>query len=182
MNEFLMHREIVCKVLGMVFILVAGVGRGLRYGRQQRQRLEQLRQLQQLIQLLQGEIKYQCSTLPEAFEHCGRQIDSVCGRWLLETGKRLNYMEGIGFGEIWEQQLNVLQERTALNAGHIEDLRRFGNQLSYPDKETQLGALEIYQQRLREQEGNLTRELPVKMKLGTTLGLLAGVFLVIVLI
>ena len=77
MNEFLMHREIVCKVLGMVFVLVAGIGGGLRYGRQQRQRLEQLRQLQQLIQLLQGEIKYQCSTLPEAFEHCGRQIDSV---------------------------------------------------------------------------------------------------------
>lgn len=182
MSGFLMHREIVCKFLGICLILAAAGGWGWGYCRQLRQRLEQLRQLQQLLLLLRGEIQYQCSTLPEAFERCGRQVDSVCGRWLEETGRRLNAMEGVGFQELWEQQLRRLQTMTVLTAGTMEALRRLGNQLSYPDKETQLGAMDLYSQRLKEEEEELTKELPVKMKLGTTLGVLAGMFLVILLI
>ena len=91
-------------------------------------------------------------------------------------------MEGVGFQELWEQQLGELQKATVLSSANIEDLKRLGNQLSYPDKDTQLGAMELYSQRLKEQEERLTSELPVKMKLGTMLGLLAGMFLVILLI
>lgn len=91
-------------------------------------------------------------------------------------------MEGVGFQELWEQQLRELQKETVLSDTNIEELKRLGNQLSYPDKETQLGAMELYSRRLKEQEEHLTRELPVKMKLGATLGILAGMFLVILLI
>ena len=182
MSGFLMHREIVCKGLGICLILVAAGGAGWNYCRQIRMRLEQIRQLQQLLLLLQGEVQYHCSTLPEAFEHCGRQGNGICGQWLAETGRRLNAMEGVGFQELWEQQLGELQKATVLSSANIEDLKRLGNQLSYPDKDTQLGAMELYSQRLKEQEERLTSELPVKMKLGTMLGLLAGMFLVILLI
>lgn len=182
MNEFLMHREMVCKLLGACLVLMAGVGCGMAYSRNQRMRLEQLRQLQQLMLLLQGEIQYQCSILPEAFLTCGNQVSSICGRWLADTGKRLNNMEGIPFQTIWEQQLQALQKETALNAANIEDLRRLGNQLSYPDKETQLGAIQLYCQRIKQQEEHLTGELPGKMKLGTALGILSSVFLIILLI
>lgn len=181
MNEFLMHREIVCKTLGVCLIFIAAAGCGLTYSRRLRLRLEHLRQLQQLILLLQGEIQYQCSTLPEAFLTCGNQVKSVCGSWFMETGKRLNEMEGVGFQEIWEQQLLDLQQDTMLSISNIEDLRRLGNQLSYPDKETQIGALKLYSHRLKEQEDQLTKELPIKMKLGTTLGVLSGLFLIILL-
>ncbi len=54
--------------------------------------------------------------------------------------------------------------------------------MSFPDRDTQLGALTLYSQRLREQEEQLSRELPAKMKLGAMLGVLAGMFLVILLI
>lgn len=182
MSGFLMHREIVCKGLGICLILAAAGGAGWSYCRQIRQKLEQVRQLQQLLLLLQGEVQYHCSTLPEAFERCGRQGSGICGRWLAETGRRLNAMEGVGFQELWEQQLRELQKVTVLPDANIEELKRLGNQLSYPDKETQLGAMELYSRRLKEQEECLTRELPVKMKLGTTLGILAGMFLVILLI
>lgn len=182
MSGFLMHREIVCKGLGICLILAAAGGAGWSYCRQIRLRLEHIRQLQQLLLLLQGEIQYHCSTLPEAFERCGRQGNGICGQWLAETGRRLNAMEGVGFQELWEQQIGELQKTTALSNANIEDLKRLGNRLSYPDKDTQLGAMELYSQRLKEQEEQLTRELPVKMKLGTTLGILAGMFLVILLI
>lgn len=182
MNEFLMHREIVCKVVGIGFILVAAIGCGSSYSRRLRLRLEQIRQLQQLVLLLKGDIQFQCSTLPEAFERCGRQIPGICGDWFTETGQRFNAMEGIGFQELWEEQLRKLYETTELTAVHIGDLRRFGNQLSYPDKETQLGAMHLYSQRLKEQEECLTREVPAKMRLGTTLGVLGGIFVIILLI
>ncbi len=182
MNEFLMHREMVFKLLGICMILLAAGGCGLTYSRRLRLRLEQVRELQQLMMLLHGEIQYQCTTLPEAFEACGGQVESVCGMWMTETGRRLNAMEGMGFREIWEEQLLDLQSRTVLNKACVDDLRRLGNQMSFPDRDTQLGALTLYSQRLREQEEQLSRELPAKMKLGAMLGVLAGMFLVILLI
>lgn len=182
MNEFLMHREMVFKLIGILMILLAAGGCGLTYSRRLRLRLEELRQLQQLMMLLYGEIQYQCTTLPEAFEVCGRQVESTCGAWMCETGERLNAMEGMGFREIWEEQLEKLQNRTVLGKGCMDDLRRLGNQMSFPDRDTQLGALALYSQRLREQEERFSRELPAKMKLGAMLGVLAGMFLVILLI
>lgn len=181
MSEFLMHREIVCKIIGICLILVASIGGGTAYCCRIRLHLEQLRQLQQLMLLLQGEIQYQCETLPEAFIICGTQVKQICGDWMTETGRRLNEMEGMSFHSIWEEQLLKLQKKTALSASNIEDLRRLGSQLSYPDKETQVGALKLYCQRMKEQEGQFTRELPAKIRLGTTLGVLSGLFLIIVL-
>lgn len=185
MNEFLMLREICYKgirIIGVLCILGSAAGFGWYYTRMLRWRLAQVRQLQQLMTLLKGEMEYQCSTLPEAMIHCGMQVPGICGTWFLDTGKRMCNGEGIGFQELWKQQLADLQKRTVLNDAVIDGLYRLGVQMSKPDKKTQIGALELYIQRIKEQEERLTRELPDKVKLSASLTVLAGVFLVILLI
>ena len=182
MNGFLMHREIVCKGLGSCLILIASIGCGIGYNRRLHLRLGQHRQLLQLMMLLQGEIEYQCNILPEAFLICGRQLQGICGEWFLETGNRLNAMEGLAFHEIWQQQIQELKLKTVLGIGTIQGLERLGGQLSYPDKDTQLSAIQWYCQRLKQEEEQLLSELPGKLKLGAMLGVLSGMFLVLLLV
>lgn len=185
MNEFLMLREICYKgvrIIGVLCILGSAAGFGYYYTRMLRWKLAQVRQLQQLMTLLKGEMEYQCSTLPEAMIHCGRQVPGICGTWFAATGKRMCSGEGIGFRELWNRQIADLQKRTVLDDTMIEELYRLGMQLSKPDKKTQIGALELYIQRMKGQEERLTKELPDKMKLSASLMVLAGVFLVILLI
>lgn len=182
MNEFLMHKEIVCKGIGICLILIAAIGCGNCYNNRLKLRLEQLRQLQQFMLLLEGEIQYQCSMLPEAFITCGKQVNGVCGQWWIEMGERLNAMEGEDFQTIWVQQLKCLYGKTQLSEASMNDLKRLGNQLSFPDRDTQLGAMRLYAQKLQKQEEQLTGELPVKTKMGVTFGVLSGLFLIILLI
>lgn len=182
MNGYLMLKGIFydgAKAAGVCCILSAAVGLGYTYNRHLRERLHQLRQLQQVIQLLKGEIEYSCSPLPEAMIHSGMQVDGVCGAWMAAFGRRMYDSEGIGFGELWKQQVEVLQEQSVLTSGITDELIRLGTQLSKPDRNTQLGAFELCIQRLREEEKRLGKELPEKLRLVTTLMVLGGVFLVV---
>lgn len=163
-------------------ILIAALGWGLVYRRRLRLRIQQLRELVQVFALLKGELEYQCQVLPDAFITCGVQVGGVCGRWLEETGQRLNRMQGEDFQSIWIEELGSLEKRTALASSDIDELRRLGTHLSYPDIHTQLGAVERYRKGLEEKERILTGELPEKMRTGTMLGILGGVFLTILLV
>lgn len=185
MNEFLMLREICYKavrMIGVLCILGSAAGFGYHYTRMLRWKLAQVRQLRQLMTLFKGEMEYQCSTLPEAMIHCGRQVSGVCGTWFEDTGRRMCSGEGIGFQQLWNEQVARLQKQTVLDDTMIDELYRLGVQMSKPDKKTQIGALELYIQRMKEQEERFTKELPDKMKLSASLMVLAGVFLVILLI
>ncbi len=185
MNESLMLREICYKgvqILGVLCILGSAAGFGYYYNRMLRCRLSQVRELQQLMILLKGEMEYQCSTLPEAMIHCGKQVAGICGAWFADTGKRMCSGEGIGFQELWRMQVDKLQRKTVLDDETFDELYRLGVQMSKPDKTTQTGALTLYIQRMKEREEQLTRELPGKMKLSASLMVLAAVFLVILLI
>lgn len=91
-------------------------------------------------------------------------------------------MEGLAFHEIWQQQIQQLKLKTVLGTGTIQGLERLGGQLSYPDKDTQLSAIQWYCQRLKQEEEQLLSELPGKLKLGAMLGVLSGMFLVLLLV
>lgn len=182
MNEFLMHREMFCKAIGIVCILLSATGIAIRKNKGLHRQLLELRQLQQLLQLLQGEIRYQCATLPEAFVGCGERLAGTCGSWMERLGKRLLQYEGVSFREIWEEELDVLQKDTMLSKECLINLRQLGGQLSYADRDTQLHGIQLCCMRLDEEEGRLSGELPGKLKTGTGLMILTGCFLVILLI
>jgi stage III sporulation protein AB len=170
------------RILGVICILGAAGGIGYFYAQMLRHRLQQLRQLIQLMGLLKGEMEYQCAALPEAMIHSGGQVSGVCGDWFVTTGQRMNRGEGIGFQTLWREQVRMLQTQTVLTDDTVDELFRLGMQMSKPDKRTQLGALELTIQRMKEQEEHLRRELPDKIKVSASLTVLAGVFLIILLI
>lgn len=182
MNAFLMHREMFCKLLGIICILLSVSGIGLRNNRRLHRELTELRQLLQLMQLLKGEIQYQCATLPEAFIQCGERLSGECGSWIKHMGERLLEYEGLGFREIWEEELDVLRGRTMLSKECLVNLRQLGGQLAYTDRDTQLHGIQLFCARLQEEEGRLFKELPGKRRTGTGLIILTGCFLVILLI
>lgn len=182
MNGFLMHREMFCKILGIICILLSVSGIGVRNNRRLHRQLMELRQLLQLMQLLQGEIQYQCATLPEAFIQCGERLQGECGVWIRRLGERLFEYEGLSFRQIWEQELDELRGRTMLSKECLMNLKQLGGQLAYADRNTQLHGLQLCCTRLEEEEGRLFKELPGKRRTGMGLIILTGCFLVILLV
>ena len=185
MNESLMLREMcfnVMKASGAICIIGAFAGFSYVWNRQLKRRLVHIRDLIQLMSLLKGEIEYQYTALPEALIRIGGQVEGSCGEWFFETGQRMSHCEGLGFQELWNEQLEILKHQTDLKASDIADIERLGGQLSKPDRKTQLGALELYLDGLKRQENTLIQELPGKMKLVTTMSVLAALFIIVLLI
>ena len=162
--------------------MVSAVGLSSCNNRRLRRQIAEIRQLQQLFQLLQGEIEYQCTALPEAFRRCAAHLQGECERWIQRVGQRLEEYEGIGFQEIWEEELEKFYRNTVLSEESLMNLKQLGSQFAFVDRDTQIRGIQLCAERLTEEESRLTRELPRKLKTGTGLVLLAGCFLVILLI
>lgn len=182
LNGFLMHREMFCKVAGVICILSATVGMGVRNNRWLHRQVREIRQLQQLLQLLKGELEYQCAALPEAFGRCAVHLQGECSVWMQRIGQRLGEFEGLGFQEVWRQELERFYGSTVLSEECLINLKQLGSQFAFVDRDTQLRGIQLCAMRLEEEENRLTQELPRKLKMGTGLMLLAGCFLVILLI
>ena len=52
-----MHREMFCKIAGILCILIAAAGLSAGNNRRLHRQVREIRQLQQLLQLLQGELE-----------------------------------------------------------------------------------------------------------------------------
>ena len=182
MNGFLMHREMFCKIAGILCILIAATGLSAGNNRRLHRQVREIRQLQQLLQLLQGELEYQCAALPEAFRRCAAHLQGECAIWMQRMEQRLEEYEGLGFQEIWEQELERFYGNTVLSEECLMNLKQLGSQFAFVDRDTQLRGIRLCAMRLEEEESRLTQELPRKLKMGTGLMLLAGCFLVILLI
>lgn len=169
------------KGLGSASILLACIGSGILYGRMLYARQKELRGLIEILQLLYGELEYQMMILPEAMIQCGNKVGGVIGDWFAETGRQLLAADGIRFCELWESKLRELFEISTLTRASIEELKVLGIHLAEPDKQSQLQVVHRVLLRLQDQEHLQQTKLPGQIRCSTSLMLLIGAFLIIIL-
>ena len=151
-------------------------------GRREQLRMQQLGELIRSMEFLKGEISFARTTLPEAMEQLSKRVvwpfQTLFGRLALELKKH----PGTGFDDILRTTLETEKGNWDLLPEDVDNFYQACCNLGYLDKEMQIHILERY---IKEQEKNveqLAKEVPQKMKLYRSLGVLGGVFLVIVLI
>lgn len=177
----LMHREILCKVLGILLVMGACSGFGLNYCKLKKREITCMQEVYQGLHLLKGEMEYQYASLPESFARCGEHMQGACGGWFLSLSERLDAREGLDFTLIWQQELERYASETRLIPGAKDILITLGKQLSFSDRDTQLGALSLALRNLQLRVEEAGKVLPGKLKLGTTLCLLTGALTIILL-
>lgn len=169
------------KILGCAFIVTGASGCGIwaasRYG----ERLDLLEQLRQMIFLLKGQILYANSPLEEAFETVGRRTKGPLSELFVRVAERIGGQQGEPFAQLWEEEIGQLGEAPALTKKDRQSLVSMGDHLGFLDRDMQERNLLLYLEQLDLEIQALREHKQERSRLYTSLGVMGGLFLAILL-
>ncbi len=175
------------RVIGAFFVILASTGIGLYFGSNLKDRLEKLQMLKQQFTAIKSDIGYSKTTFPEAMQHMAEKLSGSreCyefANFYEELSKQLIERSGISLREIWENAVEKHLKKTTLTASDLQLLSSLGGQFGGLDRDMQLKTIDLYLARLEEDRILEVQKAGEKMRLYRTLGLLAGAFLVVVML
>ncbi|MBE5944903.1 MAG: hypothetical protein E7258_08295 [Lachnospiraceae bacterium] len=163
-------------------IIVGGMSLGVMVALSMKKRVEELRQLERILNYIQGELSYKNSILKEAFYEASFRTKPPFDKWLIAIKELIEESEDMTFFEIWEKSLIVLRGESHLKREDISELMNIGQTLGYLDVSAQQMGLALEKDNLHSNIVRLDKGLLNNMKVAVILGILGGIFLVVVLV
>lgn len=170
------------RVFGVGLILFSSTAIGLLCASRLKERIEELENIRKLLLMLRGEIKYSHSTLSEAFGSIGKRLKPPYGELLLKTAEQMDSMQGQTLAQIWEGCVADYLKESVLLKEDREKVIHLGSQLGYLDTEMQISTIELYLEQVQEEIKNAQENFKRNGKLYRMMGVMAGVFLVILML
>ena len=172
------------KYLGAALILISAPGLGMYLAGQWKERLRLLEKLRQMIYFLKGEITYSHAPLAEALERVGRRSGGPLGDMFVRAAERICTQEGESLQEIWSGETRTMAagaKNLPLTRTDLEQFTALGEHLGYLDVDMQERTLLLYLEQLDLSIEYLQAHRQEKCRLYTSLGVMGGIFLVIVM-
>lgn len=170
------------KFAGAALVLIATTGFGITFASDLQRRIAQLRYLKKIMLMLRGEIKYAKAPLPEAFRSIGRRVKPPFSDFLKVVAEELSGLQGKTFQEVWESAVAGCLEETRLTKGDKSCLIKLGENFGYLDEDMQLGTIDLYLEQLELEIGQAEQSVESKSRVYHCLGVLGGLFAVILII
>lgn len=169
--------------LAGVLLLIGGAF-GLSYSicKEQRKALFLLKELRYLYQLMQSEILYTGIPLPEIFIALSENLAEPVGSALREVGERMTLSEEEDFAVIWKKTMKAALDQSVLTNRQKESVLRLPEQMTFSAGSGQEVVLQRQIEELDKWILQTEEEEKNKNKVIMSLGIAAGIFLVIVLI
>lgn len=170
------------KLFGAFFLAVGAAGFSLCICRDLRRRLVLLKEVKYMYQLIQNEIRYSALPMPQIFENISDKIKAPLGDMLKSISRRMQHSQGGILSEIWQQEATLCLSDVPFTKRQKEGLLRFPECMGMIDGEGQAKAL---QHRIEELDGWITgqeKEADEKSRVIMSLGIGAGLLLIIVLL
>ncbi|MEY8336417.1 stage III sporulation protein AB [Lachnospiraceae bacterium 62-35] len=171
----------ICKLTGILFTAVGAAGIGISEAIRYKERLHLLEDLRKMVSLLKGEILYANAPLEEAFIHVGERCSSPAGKVFLNMAEEMGKKRGDSFYEMWKAEVDSLGKEIPLSKEDKRQLKGFGENLGYLDRAMQERTMALYLEQLSGEITYLKEHLQEKNRLYTSLGIAAGVFLIIIM-
>ena len=170
------------KLFGAACILCGAAGTGIWFSGRYRQRILELEQLKQMVFLLKGQILYASAPLPEALETVGKRVDGVLGSLFLETAATLESQPGEPFSAIWRNAVSEMEGKTPHSQSDRQTQENQGEHLGFLDRETQERTLLLYLEQVDAELQVLREHRQERCRLYTSLGVMGGLFLAVILV
>ncbi len=170
------------KIVGAILVLVSAYAIGSLLALQIKEREKWLKDIKTAIFLLLGELEYRQVPLPEALEIVGRRHGGRLENFFRGTAEELRKKEGISLKKIWQQTALPALKDSPLSKEQKEEFGELGVYFMESDKETRKNSLEFYLNRLEEDIVKLRDTGADKAYLCRTLGMLGGIFLLILVL
>ena len=164
------------KLIGIVLVIIACTGIGYSKSWEMKKQLEELEILEHIFSLLKNEMDYSHGTFDELFMKIGEKFPGKYGNWLLNLGKRLQKKDKYLFADIWSDSIMQDLDNTYLREEDLKEIETLGTSLGY------LESIELYIKQLEYEIEIRREEYRSKRKLCQSMGIMGGVFLVILLL
>jgi len=149
---------------------------GFEKSRELQMHLKQLEELKRLFMIIHNELKVTKATLSEIFLKASKKTETPYKEWLNKLAKQLEICGAGTFMELWKNSIQISLGKTTLRKDEIYELEQVGLGIQYID------TLELYLNQLDFSIQNTREELKAKKKLYQSMGIMCGIFLVIVLL
>lgn len=171
----------IMKIIGCILVIGSSSAVGFYFSGELKSRIEDLKELRKLIGLLRGDIRYANTPLPEAIYAITRRRSSRFDQFFTYVSKQLSELSGETFQVIWKKAVEFELLNSALTKKDKSNLKQLGENLGYLDKEMQLNTIDLYLSQLEDEIAELSKSAKERGYLYNTLGIMAGVFITIVM-
>ncbi len=168
----------VYKKMGMIFLIFFCTWVGFSKALDLKKRRNCLECFDRVLLLLRGEIEFEINGLPEIFLRLGKKNLFEFTEILDHIGRRLMQCKNERIGEIWKQEISKKNWKY-LKEEDIHLIKAVGDDLGCTDKKMQIAILDLHRKRLQEQIGNARQCEEANKKVYRGMGLIAGLFLAI---
>lgn len=148
-------------------------------------RIEALKALKHSFNVLKGELRFGVETLPEAFMHVGERCSvgqEAVRDFFWNIGRELGGEGEATLKEVWEKEAKDLAAKTHLVGNECDSLIRAAECLGYLDITQQMNNIELYLEDTDEKIAELSEKYTDNCRMYMGLGVMAGLFLTIILI
>lgn len=170
------------KTAGSILVILASTWLGLLMGRDLYQRVDRLGTMKRVLVLVRQEILYSGMPLFEIFASISNRFEKPYATWLYMLGEKTRKRQEGGFREIWSKTLSEYLEPCGWQKKDLESLKGLGAEMAGMDKEELVQVLNLYIERLEWKIEEGKKELEQKNRIFRSLGLMGGIFAVVLLL
>ncbi len=172
----------ILKILGGGLVLFSSCSIGHAIGRNQEIRTCELSELLIMINLIKSEMKYAVNELPEIFADIAPRLKGSVAVWCGYMAEQLSENQEASFEKIWDNGIKIFDRESRLCEGHMQYIKKLGKLIGHMDVDAQLAQLELLFADINH-EYEIEREKTNQIKkLAGSMGILGGIFLVIIMI
>lgn len=176
------------RICGALLILAGSIGISYSFNHDMRCYIALKRELIKMLQLLEGEIRHRNLNLPECFASVPDRLSEPVAGFLTKLTEELRYREGTALSVLWSEKVHAYfssaagPTRCILKDGDIEGLCGFGEEFGYRDQTMQINMIQQYEARLEEEVSGTLKQMQETSRIYSTMGVLGGVFVIVVLL
>lgn len=172
---------LVLKIIAYIAIITLSWVTGVAIAKTYIDRVKELNEIERFLNYLYNDISYISKPLPEAIDDIKNKIRYPIRNFLSDFEYNLS-LKTMKIDECWEKSLDNNQQKLNLKKDDKEIVLYIGRQLGATDKSTQLKNLEFVISKIKNQVKLAEVEREKNSKLYSTIGLMAGILITIILI
>lgn len=170
------------RFIGGILIITATTGAGILYGMELQEYLEKLLYIRHIIYMIKGELEYSSAPLSEVFGRISVRVRQPYRQWLSAMEQQVEDREEDAFLKIWMRSVDKYLKELHLKSEHSIQLKELGTYLGQTDGASESRNLQLYLGRLELEIEKVREGMAAKKRIGNCLGVMGGIFLVVLLI
>lgn len=169
------------KWIGALIIIGTTTWLGFDKSHQLNKRPKHIRQLKNALQILEAEILYSQSSLQNAFQNIAEQVPHPLNEFFYSLASSLQTQD-FDLIDCWEKNVESLINHSSLGLNEAEIINQFGRTLGQHDMIQQQKHIQLTISHLERELDEARDEQYRYSKMSKSLGILVGVFIVLLLI